>query len=176
MFSLFGGGGKTPAQAAQDCVAIFARNLKSIPEDVAAWANIIDEKLGKAVVDELVMLVYIGQRLAIQQSRHDRSKLQELGDAFDSATSRIIPTEWDDLLDKRGIQYFEMLKAHAGDAEGFRQILTFKFRQFCLGGGEESDPIILGGLSFIPLDRLAMSYWMTGHFETREMLNGIKLK
>jgi hypothetical protein len=171
-----------PRRIGDECARAFAEYVRLIPEvlsrlpDAAteAFASMkscytessiedIDKEL---LYRELVILLYLGERLAIQHAGLPSSKMKEVCAAFDKATSEFIPHDWDDILDERGLQYFTILKSHSneingGDWGGFNDELRFKFEQFCLGGGGENDPISNGSFrAMMPLAILAKESWI----------------
>lgn len=107
---------KNSQQVGRECAQVFATLIRRIPDMISElpdsenvpFASIedIDEDL---LYRELVILAYVGERLAIQHAPHPEEKLREVCNAFDEATSEFFPRDWDDILDKRGMQYFTLL-------------------------------------------------------------------
>jgi hypothetical protein len=190
---------KTPQQVGEQCARAFAENVRLLPEvlsslvdsattsfapfiasvagdlrDLVAFS--IDDIDQELLFREALILLYIGNRLAIQQAIPDDSTMKEVCGFLDNAASEYFPTDLDDLLDKRGLQYFTILKSHrteinADDWGAFNTQLGFTFKQFCLGGGGENDPIISSGFqSMIPLSFLATDCWIKAFIGTIQIV------
>ncbi len=138
----------------------------------------------KKLIEELTILTYVGQRLAIQLMQkkggeRDEGKRREICDALDYYSLQFLENSpgFYDLLDRRGKQYFQLLQSHNeeisnGNWEKFFKALQFEFEQFCRGGGGENEPVIITGdfFSKIPLMMLTSQYWVEGFTKTAEYL------
>lgn len=171
-----------------------SRQLKESIESIPGLLSIIENE-GKGMVSlkdidkkklirELTILTYVGRRLAIQLMQkkgggRDENKRREICNSLDNYSSQFLENspEFNDLVDQRGEQYFQLLQSHNegisnGDWKKFFEALQFKFEQFCLGGGDEEDRIIILGrfTSTMPLMMLANQYWSDGFIETVKLL------
>ncbi len=176
--------GKTEEQCDEDAQKIglelsnrFKKSIENISNTVPSIEDIDASKLTL----ELTILTYVSQRLALQAvSKTDKIKnrMREVCRAFDSYASEFIPSssEFHDLLDQRGEQYFKILQSHTdtinhdGDWKEFFHDLGCRFDQFAHGGGGENDPLIIGDFftSMMPLMSLASQYWNEGFTKTIE--------
>ena len=163
------------------------KSIESIPGALSIIENVeilnLEDIDKKKLIRELTILTYVGQRLAVQLiqkkgGERDITKRREISNALDRHTSEFLEysSEFDDLLDQRGEQYFNLLQSHNedisnGNWEKFFEALQFKFEQFCLGGGDEKERIIIGRFtSMMPLMMLANQYWSNGFIKTVEFL------
>ena len=156
--------------------------IESIPEALSLFENQeflrLNDIDNKKLIRELTILTYVGQRLAVQliRKKGDKQdiKRREISIALDKYASEFLENshEFHNLLDRRGEQYFQLLQSHNneinnGNWEKFFEALRFKFEQFCRGGGDENDPVIIGRFtSMMPLNMLANQYWVEGFTET----------
>lgn len=164
------------------------RSIESVPEALSLIEN--QEVLNlkdidnKKLIRELTILTYVGKRLAVQLiqkkgGKRDITRRREICNALDRYASEFLENsrEFNDLLDQRGEQYFQLLQSHNdeisnGNWEKFFEALRFKFEQFCRGGGGENDPVIIGDFfSMTPLMMLANQYWLEGFTETVKYIN-----
>jgi hypothetical protein len=148
-------------------------------EALGATEGLFDVDQG-VIERELIVLSYIGQRIAIQAAYKDKDKMQALCRALDGATERIIDFDsLGDLIDKRGEQYFEVFKFHLGEIQGgvwdkFMNDLALRFEQFCRGGGGKGDPVIIGDFfSMMPLLTLASNCWTKSFIETFKYIKNL---
>lgn len=135
------------------------------------------------LIRELIILIYVGKRLAVQLfqkkgGEQDITKRKEICEALDRYASEFLEysTESNDLIDKRGEQYFRLLQSYNEEIsnsnwEKFFEALRFEFEQFCRGGGDEHDPVIIGDFfSMTPLMIIACQYWKEGFIQTVKYL------
>ncbi|MDO9508026.1 MAG: hypothetical protein Q7I97_01565 [Thermovirgaceae bacterium] len=106
-------------------------------------------------LDELRVLIIAAHRLAIQFSpRLDKDQYTRVLRQFDRITLEPIKEkEINDLLNKRGRQYFQIFnknipELNMNNSKPLYDEISFVFPQFC-GGGEidEGDPLVLCGLT-----------------------------
>ena len=168
-----------------------SRQLKKSVESIPGALSIIEnEKIlnledidKKKLTRELIVLTYVGQRLAVQliqkkDGKRNITKRGEISNALDSYSLEFLEDspEFNNLLDQRGEQYFHLLQSHSeeiskGNWKKFLEALQSKFEQFCLGGGDEKEHIILGNFtSTMPLMMLADQYWSNGFIKTADFL------
>ncbi|OHB78022.1 MAG: hypothetical protein A2Z25_05005 [Planctomycetes bacterium RBG_16_55_9] len=158
-------------------------SIESIPRslslsDLHQFFNLDDINKVK-LTRELTILTFVAQRLAIQLmhkpgSESDETKRREICGALDKYASEFLESssEFHDLLDKRGEQYFELLQSHneqisSGQWDEFIKALQFKFEQFCRGGEDEKQCIMIGSAtSMMALWTLAALYWSEGFTNT----------
>ncbi len=111
----------------------------------------------KKVGAELTILTCVGQRLAVQLGLKKKGgeraeeERRAICAAFDSHALKHLDASpgFQDLLDRRGEQYFQMFQRHIdetnrGDWKRFFDHLHFEFEQFCLGGDSEDGRSVLG--------------------------------
>ena len=177
---------KTPAEIGLQ----LSIRLRGLIEDIPSTISEVDcddvnlDDIDKVVLTrELTILTYVGQRLAlIMVEFAAKDKRKAICDALDSFAVEFLETspEFDELLDRRGEQYFQLLNSHiagvweSGDWSNYLEALAFHFEQFCRGrGGGENDPIVIGSFwSMIPLRWLASYYWTEGFIKTTEYVIG----
>jgi len=168
-----------------------SRQLKKSIESIPGALSIIENKEiwnledidKKNLVRELTILTCVGQRLAVQLiqkkgGERDESKRRKICNALDLHASEFLEysSEFNDLLDQRGEQYFKLLQSYNeeisnGNWEKFFEALRFKFEQFCRAGGDEKERIVIGRFtSMMPLMMLANQYWSNGFTKTVEFL------
>jgi hypothetical protein len=120
---------------AQNCISV----LRQVPSG------------DDAQTQELLSLAIIAHRLGMQFTSLPRDKKQRVVTAFDRAlASKVDLNSIGEHLDQRGEQYFKLLNEHVeeigrGNWKPFAEHLTFTFEQFCLGGGGENSPVVIGG-------------------------------
>lgn len=179
---------KTPKDHGLELSKQLMQAIETIPDALSSIGNqgflhlkdINKEKL----TDELIILVFVGQRLALQLLQKkggetDRLLRKEICNALDQYARELFGKgeEFYDLLEKRGEQYFHLMQSHnenigKGNMEEFIETLQFKFEQFCRGGGDEGEAIYLGDFfSGFPLKMLASQYWLMGFPQTAEYIN-----
>jgi hypothetical protein len=174
---------KTPEEFGSELFRRFERSVDRISNALSS----IDNKEGffqdfnaEKLLTELTILVYIGQRLALQlihkkkPTEIDLTTRREICNALDRYASEFFgdSKELDDLLDQRGEQYHKLVMSHLDEIHkedwgNFCESLQFKFVQFCRGGGGENDPFILGDF-FVDMQlwNLSTEYWVNGFTET----------
>jgi hypothetical protein len=163
------------------------KSIESIPDALLLIENQellnLEDIDKKKLIKELTILTYVGQRLAVQFIQKkggelDESKRREICNALDSYSLNFLEnsSEFNDLLDQRGGQYFQLLQSHNEEIsnnnwEKFFEALQFEFEQFCRGGGDYKKRIIIGRFtSMMPLMMLANQYWSYGFIETAKYI------
>ncbi len=158
-------------------------SIESLPATLSSIENQeifnLEDIDTKELIRELTILVFVGQRLALQLAQkkgceQDMERRREICSALDRYALQFLDDsqEFNDLLDKRGEQYFLLLQSHneeicRGNWENFFEDLQFKFEQFCRGGGDEEECIFIGSFtSMVPLKFLATQYWVEGFTNT----------
>ncbi|MCK5564369.1 MAG: hypothetical protein KAJ07_03910 [Planctomycetes bacterium] len=192
----------TPKRTPEDLGKMLSEQLKNIikqiESDVKSFQATIskeqDERIKfmcnldgidtEVIVRELIIMAYASKRLALQLLRNpdggtDIDNRDEICKAFNCCTFEYLDnsTEFNDLIDKRGGLYFQLLQSHLDeihkeDWKPFYQGLTFHFSQFCLGRGVgKKAPVIIGEFgNHVPLGMLANKYWDEGFVKTGEFL------
>ncbi len=162
-------------------------SIESIPDALSIIANEeiwnLEDIDKKSLVRELTILTYMGQRLAVQLMQkkggeQDVTRRREICNALDRHASEFLEysPEFNDLIDQRAEQYFQLLQSHNeeisnGNWEKFFEALQFTFEQFCRGGGDEKERIVIARFtSMMPLKVLATQYWSNGFTKTVEFL------
>lgn len=173
---------KTPLQHGLELARLLKKAIDTIPDALASSGDDelfdLKEIETKKLVMELTILTYVGQRLALQlihrKGERDMTKRREICNALDQYASESLDDspEFFDLLGRRGEQYFHLIQSHKitmsrDSLEEFFEALQFKFVQFCRGGGDENEPLIIGSFaSWLPLGILASQYWVKGFTDT----------
>ena len=181
---------RTPQEIGFDLAGRLENEIRTIPtvlatlmEDESQLMHLDDVDIDKVAL-ELAILVFVGQRLALQHIKiknGDRKQTEyrkQICDALDKHAIELFDTdpEINALLDKRGEQYFCILQSHNIVGSGmnwdrFHKELQFTFEQFCRGAYDLSGPTILGGFrSQMPLWFLTVDYWKSGFGETAEYI------
>ena len=179
---------KLPQNVGVECAEALAVTVSQILESTSSVADSQDPFNSTEGVDEddlfreLVILAYVGGRLAIQSAIHNDHIMKEVCISYDRATSGLIPSEWDSLVQERGSQYFQMLRAYDNEIRvhewgGFQKELARRFGQFCLGGEGENDAFIISGIfSAMTIGSLATEYWIHGFMETFALVSDARLE
>jgi hypothetical protein len=173
---------KRPEQLGLDLAERLKKVIDTIPnmlssiehEDLVAGIRVSFEDIDKIqIIKELTILTYVGQRLAIQlcqkkkggdRAEDERKAILNVYDSYALEYLDKSP-EFRELLNPRGEQYFQLVQSHLdefhrGEWNKFFEILLFEFEQFCRGGGEQNDPIIIGScFPLIPMKFLSGHYW-----------------
>ncbi|MBW7992521.1 MAG: tetratricopeptide repeat protein [Planctomycetes bacterium] len=161
--------------------------IESIPDTLSSIENHevlnLEDIDKKKLIIELTILTYVGQRLALQLMKkkgckRNATRREEICNALDQYASEFLESspEFDDLLEQRAEQYFQLLQSHYeeihnGNWEMFFTALKFKFDQFCRGGGDEKKRIFIGDIrATAPLYMIAISYWEGGYKETAKYI------
>ena len=181
---------KTPVEVGLELSKRLKKSIENIPNAVSSIENAeflhLDDADDEKLYKELTILVYVGQRLALQVAStkidSKSSKMREICDALDSYALDFLDNspEFEALLYQRGELYFELLSSHFdtikhGDWKEFIEALQFKFEQLCRGGGGENDPVIIGDFySMMPLRILASHFWLEGFVETFKYVTQFK--
>ena len=181
---------KTPWEIGFDLATRLFNEIKTIPSaldtltgDDSLPMNLDDIDIDKVSL-ELSILVFVGQRLALQHihlkdgDRKQMERRKQISDALDHHAVELFGTdpEINSLLDKRGEQYFSILQSHNMVGSGmnwdrFHKELQFTFEQFCRGAYDLSGPTTIGGFcSTMPLWLLAVEYWKSGFGKTAEYI------
>jgi len=173
---------KTPAEIGVQLSIRLRGLIEDIPSTISAVArdDVNLDDIDKVILTrELTILTYVAHRLAlIMVEFAPKDKRKAICDALDSSAAEFLENspEFDELLDRRGEQYFQLLSSHidgvweSHDWSNYLKALQFHFEQFCRGRGSgEDDPIVIGSFwSKIPLMRLATWYWEEGFIKTTE--------
>ena len=174
---------KTPEEVGLELFRRFERSADRISHALSSIENkeaFFQDFNAKKLFTELIILVYIGQRLALQimhekePSETDLTTRREICNALDRHVLEFFGNskEFNNLLDKRGEQYYKLVISHLDEIhklkwKEFSLALNLKFEQFCRGGGGENDPLIISdAFSNIPLWILSAEYWENGFIET----------
>jgi len=177
----------TRLRETSEIASVLAKRLKKSIEGIPGSLSSFDghqffdlDDIDKVkLTRELTVLTFVAQRLAIQLM-HKRGgepnvgRRREICDALDKYASEFLERspEFRDLLDKRGEQYFQLLQSQneqisSGEWDKFVEALQFKFEQFCRGGEDEKECIVIGpATSLMPLWTLAVLYWSEGFTNT----------
>jgi hypothetical protein len=125
--------------AAKKLVDHLFLKIKSLPKD-----------LSPAVFTECKILVIMSVRLATQHSGSvTRDKRELVLSLFEKLLDRRANIDSiSSLLEHRGKQYSELFNEHkreikSGKWNNFSQTLAFTFDQFCLGGGEDGQDLLM---------------------------------
>jgi len=172
---------KEPEQIGLELSCRFKKVISTIPDELSSID--VDEILFNLedvdktqIIRELSILTFISQRLAIQHcqkkkgGKRSEDERKAICSAFDSHAIEYLDksSEFYNLLDQRGEQYFKLLQSHLdeiqrGEWKKFFERLRFEFEQYCRGGGNEDDPVIVGSFfSQVPLWLLSSHYWSEG--------------
>jgi hypothetical protein len=181
---------KRTDRVASDIAKRLKEIIGGISDDVNAVEGGFGEALGateglfdvdRGVIErELIVLSYIGQRVAIQAAYKDKGIMQAVCRALDGAAQEIIDFDsLSGLIDERGEQYFEVFKFHLGEIQRgvwdkFMNDLGLRFEQFCRGGGAKGEPVIIGDFfSMMPLLTLASNYWTKSFIESFKYIKNL---
>ena len=181
---------KTPMEHGLELSKQLKKAVETIPDALLSIRNQgllhLNDIDTKKLISELTILIFVGQRLALQLLQKkggetDRLLRKEICNALDQYAMELFgdaPEEFYDLLEKRGEQYFQLTQSHTedireGNMEEFFESLQFKFEQFCRGGRDYEDDIHYIGdfFSTVPLRMLASQYWAMGFPQTAEYIN-----
>jgi hypothetical protein len=177
---------KQPAQIGFELSEQLKKSIATIPDTLSSLVegqNLFDFRDidKKRLFKELVILITVGQRLAIQKNnertKDEREAILKVFDWYLSQNLDNSP-EFLDLSDKRGEQYSQSFNSHIdeinnGDWTKFFDALGFKFDQFCrgVGNGYKDNVFIVGScMSSLPLRFLANHYWLEGFTKTLKYL------
>jgi len=170
---------KTPAQVGTAC----GKRLKRILNRIAVDTRNLPDELRVNLARELILLAYTSQRIAIQHGCPDKGTMMAMCGALDRYAAGLIALDQhSDIVSLRGRQYWSMVRSHiddirAGDWGTFWEEFSFSFEQFCLGGGGETDPVIIDDvLGTMTRARLALDYWIKGFTETYRYVKSTPLK
>jgi hypothetical protein len=140
----------------------------------------------KRFLFEAKALIMFAHRAAIQACHHELEQRKRMSEAFDNAIVDAFPPESADVIrrfnNERGERYWQFLAGNAasisnGDWSGFTDNLTFAFSQFCLDGGEDNDPVVIGDVFVVgTVESLAISIWTECWRQTTEGLAKTKLQ
>jgi len=133
------------------------KSIESIPGALSIIENVeilnLEDIDKKKLIRELTILTYVGQRLAVQLiqkkgGERDITKRREISNALDRHTSEFLEysSEFDELLDQRGEQYFKLLQSHNedisnGNWEKFFGPYSLSLNSFVLEGGTKKSAL-----------------------------------
>jgi len=178
---------KTPNDIGLELSKRLKKSIETFPKAINNLEDIeainLEDIDNKKIIWELAILTFSGQRLALQlasnkKGERDETKRREICNSLDRYALEFLDDsqEFNDLLDKRGEQYFNLIQSHNEEIGGinwekFLEALHFEFGQFCRGGGD-GGPIVIGNFSsMLPLNILATQYWTEGFTNTVEYIN-----
>lgn len=163
--------------------------IETIPGTVSSFANheflTLEGIHSDTLRTELTILIYVGQRLALQvysptiDGENEKGRAREICNCLDSYALEFLDNsqEFTDLLDERAGQYHQLINSHfdeleKGDSNEFTQDFHWWFDQFCRGGGGDDDPHIVGGFRCrMAVTMLATHYWAEGFGKTLEYVS-----
>jgi len=180
---------KSPKEHGVELSSQLWKAMETIPDELSSIANQevfhLDDIDTRILFSELVILIYVGQRLALQltpkkDGERDVAKRREICKALDRHALEFLDDsqEFQSRLDERGMQYHQLFQSHIeeinqGNYEKFFESLQFKFEQFCRGGGDYKGGYLYIGdfFSAISLKTLAGQYWLKGFAQTVKYIN-----